>query len=42
MGKKIGHGAKEIKRKLRLADVLLSQSQRVFDICSEISVSDAT
>jgi putative transposase len=42
MGKKIGHGAEEIIRKLRQADVLLSQGKRVAEICREIGVSDAT
>ena len=42
MGKKIGHGSEEIIRKLRQADVLLSQGKRVGDICREIGVSDAT
>jgi putative transposase len=42
MGKKIGHGSEEIIRKLRQADVLLSQGKRVADICREIGVSDAT
>jgi len=42
MGKKSGHGAEEIIRKLRQADVLLFQGKRVADICREIGVSDAT
>lgn len=42
MGKKLGHGAEEIIRKLRQADVLLSQGKTVSDICRELGVSDAT
>lgn len=42
MGKKLGHGAEEIIRKLRQADVLLSQGKTVAEICREIGVSDAT
>jgi transposase-like protein len=42
MGKKIGHSAEEIIRKLRLSDVLLSQGKTVAEICREIGVSDAT
>ena len=36
MGKKLGHSAEEIIRKLRQADVLLSQSRTVAEICREI------
>ena len=42
MGKKIGHSAEEIIRKLRQSDVLLSQGKTVSDVCREIGVSDAT
>jgi transposase-like protein len=42
MGKKLGHGSEEIIRKLRQADVLLSQGKTVAEICREIGVSDAT
>jgi len=42
MGKKIGHSAEEIIRKLRQSDVLLSQGKTVAEICREIGVSDAT
>ena len=42
MGKKLGHSAEEIIRKLRQADVLLSQDRTVAEICREIGVSDAT
>jgi transposase-like protein len=42
MGKKIGFGAEEIIRKLRQADVLISQGKRIADICREMGVSDAT
>jgi putative transposase len=42
MGKKLGHGTEEIIRKLRQADVLLSQGKTVLEICREIGVSDAT
>ena len=42
MGKKIGHSAEDIIRKLRQSDVLLSQGKTVAEICREIGVSDAT
>jgi transposase-like protein len=42
MGKKLGHSAEEIIRKLRQSDVLLSQGKTVAEICREIGVSDAT
>lgn len=42
MGKPHNHGAEEVIRKLRQADVLLSQGKTVGEICRELGVSDAT
>ena len=42
MGKKLGHGSEEVIRKLRQADVLLSQGKTVAELCRELGVSDAT
>jgi len=42
MGKKLGHSAEEIIRKLRAADVGLSHGKTVTEVCRELGVSDAT
>ena len=42
MGKKNHHGAEDIIRKLRQADVLASQGKTVAELCRELGVSDAT
>jgi transposase-like protein len=42
MGKKNRHGAEDIIRKLRQADVLASQGKTVAELCRELGVSDAT
>jgi transposase-like protein len=39
---KQGLGAEEIIRKLRQADVLLSQGKPVLEVCRELGVSDST
>ena len=39
---KVGLGAEEIIRKLRQADVLLSQGKTILDICREIGIADST
>jgi transposase-like protein len=40
--KKLGLSAEEIIRKLRQADVLLSQGKAVLEICREFGISDST
>jgi transposase-like protein len=42
MGKRSHHGAEDIIRKLRQADVLASQGKTVAELCRELGVSDAT
>lgn len=42
MGRKLGHGAEEIIRKLRQADVLLHAGKTVGEACRELGVTDST
>jgi putative transposase len=42
MGRKLGHGAEEIIRKLRQADVLLHEGKTVGEACRELGVTDST